>query len=134
VTEIAVVLVQVRGLGVKVALDDFGSGYSSMSQLQRLPVDEIKIDKEFIQALEAETGSRSLANTLLALGHSLGLRTVAEGVESLEQLDALAAQPCDVAQGFLFARPMPPSEAREFLRTFRLPVRHTTADSDETVA
>jgi diguanylate cyclase len=126
-TNVAATLEQARALGVRVALDDFGSGYSSMNQLQRLPVDEIKIDKEFIQAISGgDTGSRSMVNTLFALGRSMGLRTVAEGVEDLEQYDALTAQNCDVVQGFLFARPMPPSETLEFLRTFTMPVRHTT--------
>ncbi|HSK97441.1 MAG TPA: EAL domain-containing protein [Euzebyales bacterium] len=126
-TAVAAALERIRALGVKVALDDFGSGYSSMSQLQRLPVDEIKIDKEFIQAIsEGDTGSQSMVNTLFALGRSMGLRTVAEGVEHLDQFEALVAQHCDVAQGYLFARPMPPSDTLEFLRTFNLPVRHTT--------
>jgi EAL domain-containing protein (putative c-di-GMP-specific phosphodiesterase class I) len=117
----------VRALGVQVALDDFGSGYSSMNQLQRLPVDEIKIDKEFIQAIsDGDAGSRSMADTFFALGRSMGLRTVAEGVENLEQSEALAAQKCNLAQGYLFAHPMPPSEALEFLRTFTLPIRHAT--------
>ena len=120
--EIAAVLRLVRKLGVRVALDDFGSGYSSMGQLRRLPVDEIKIDRGFIQALSDGTAtSRSVADTLFALGRSMGLRTVAEGVEEIEQLDALAAHDCDVAQGFLFARPMPPSEALDFLRAFPVP-------------
>jgi diguanylate cyclase (GGDEF)-like protein/PAS domain S-box-containing protein len=133
-TEIAAVLAEVRELGVQVALDDFGSGYSSMSQLQRLPVDEIKIDKEFVHALtQGGAASRSMVDTLFALGHSMGLRTVAEGVENLDQLHALEAQQCDVAQGFLFARPMPPTETLEFLRTFTLPVRQSPGAS-ETVA
>jgi EAL domain-containing protein (putative c-di-GMP-specific phosphodiesterase class I) len=118
-----------------VALDDFGSGYSSMSQLQRLPVDEIKIDREFIQAITDGTpGSRSMVNTLFALGRSLGLRTVAEGVEDLHQLRELAAQQCDVAQGFLFAHPMPPSATLEFLRTYTSPVGVEAVSDDETVA
>ena len=116
--EIAAVLRRVRALGVKVALDDFGSGYSSMGQLQRLPVDEIKIDRGFVQALSDGTAaSRSVAGMLFALGRSMGLRTVAEGVEEIEQFEVLCTQQCDIAQGFLFARPMPPAEALDFLRT-----------------
>jgi diguanylate cyclase (GGDEF)-like protein/PAS domain S-box-containing protein len=134
-TEVAAVLARVRELGIQVALDDFGSGYSSMSQLQRLPVDEIKIDKEFVQALsDGGPGSRSMVDTLFALGHSMGLRTVAEGVEDLDQLHALEAQHCDVAQGYLFARPMPPKETLEFLRTFNLPVRQSPGGTEDTVA
>jgi EAL domain-containing protein (putative c-di-GMP-specific phosphodiesterase class I) len=126
-TNVAATLQRVRALGVQVALDDFGSGYSSMNELQRLPVDEIKIDKEFIQAIsDGDAGSRSMADTLFALGRSMGLRTVAEGVENLEQFEALAVQKCNLAQGYLFAHPMPPSEALEFLRTFTLPIRHAT--------
>jgi diguanylate cyclase (GGDEF)-like protein/PAS domain S-box-containing protein len=125
--EMVATLQRVRALGVQVALDDFGSGYSSMNQLQRLPVDEIKIDKEFIQAISnGDAGSRSMVDTLFALGRSMGLRTVAEGVEDLEQFEALAAQNCDVAQGYLFARPMPPSETFEFLRTFTSPIPHAS--------
>jgi EAL domain-containing protein (putative c-di-GMP-specific phosphodiesterase class I) len=74
-----------------------------------------------------------MVNTLFALGRSMGLRTVAEGVEHLDQFEALVAQHCDVAQGYLFARPMPPSDALEFLRTFTLPLRGN-AGLDETVA
>jgi EAL domain-containing protein (putative c-di-GMP-specific phosphodiesterase class I) len=125
--EMVATLQRVRALGVQVALDDFGSGYSSMNQLQRLPVDEIKFDKEFIQAISnGDAGSRSMVDTLFALGRSMGLRTVAEGVEDLEQFEALAAQNCDVAQGYLFARPMPPSETFEFLRTFTSPIPHAS--------
>ena len=114
---IAALLGQVRDLGVRVALDDFGSGYSSMAQLHRLPVDEIKIDRGFVQALgDGTAASRSVAGTMFALGRSMGLRTVAEGVEDPAQLAALRAQHCDVAQGFLFARPMPPAEVPGFLR------------------
>jgi EAL domain-containing protein (putative c-di-GMP-specific phosphodiesterase class I) len=91
---------------VRLAIDDFGTGYSSLAYLQRFPVDVLKIDKAFVDGVADEPGDRAIARTVVALGQSLGLRTVAEGVETEAQRRALAALGCDHAQGYLFARPL----------------------------
>ena len=94
-------------LGVSLALDDFGTGYSSLSYLRRFRIDKIKIDKSFIADIPANTDGVTLVKTILSLGHSLGLKVTAEGVESQAQYQFLVEQGCDEAQGFLMAKPMP---------------------------
>lgn len=102
-------LTALRAQGVGVAIDDFGSGYSSLSQLQELPATELKIDKSFIRR-EGAVGT-SMLRAILALGHSLGLQIIAEGVETREQLATLRALGCDAAQGFLLGAPLPAQQA-----------------------
>jgi diguanylate cyclase (GGDEF)-like protein/PAS domain S-box-containing protein len=108
-----------KALGVRLAVDDFGTGYSSLAYLQRFPVDILKIDKAFVDGLLRGGAHAALARTVIALGDSLGLRTVAEGVEQPEQRDQLLALGCRVGQGYLFARPMPGAGAAEYLRGAR---------------
>ncbi len=105
----------IRGLGVRVALDDFGTGYSSMNQIQRLPIDCLKIDRTFTQSMNDDDRSTSVVHALIELGKALGLQTVAEGIERPEQLDALRDPECDLAQGFLLARPMSATAISEFM-------------------
>jgi diguanylate cyclase (GGDEF)-like protein len=110
--ETSVVLEHLRDLGVQVSLDDFGTGYSSLAYLSTLPVDEIKIDREFLQL----RGSRqAVIRSIVALGHDLEMRVVAEGVETLEQARWLAAVGCDQAQGYHFSPPLPPDELAAYL-------------------
>ena len=104
-----------RTLGVRVALDDFGTGYSSMSQLQALPVDCLKIDQAFIHAMGGDEQGTRVVHALIELGKALGLTVIAEGVENTEQLDALRDPECDIAQGFLLAKPMPVPEVIRFM-------------------
>lgn len=94
-------------LGVTLALDDFGTGYSSLNYLRRFQIDKIKIDKSFIADIPASTDGVTLVKTILSLGHSLGLKVTAEGIESQAQYQFLVEQGCDEAQGFLMAKPMP---------------------------
>jgi diguanylate cyclase (GGDEF)-like protein len=101
------ILHELRALGVRVSMDDFGTGYSSLSYLQRFPFDKIKIDRSFIQDLTARGGSAAIVRAAVVLGVSLGIRTVAEGVETREQLAKLRAEGCDEAQGYLLGRPGP---------------------------
>ncbi len=97
-------------LGIGLAIDDFGTGYSSLGYLRRLPITALKIDQSFVRDLEIDPDSRTLAKTIVALGHGLGLVVVAEGVETEGQRRILLEQGCDLAQGYLFSRPLPAAE------------------------
>jgi diguanylate cyclase (GGDEF)-like protein len=99
-----------RALGVRVALDDFGTGYSSLSYLQHLPFDVVKVDRAFVQDLRPDGSGARIVDAIVRLAHGLWAEVVAEGVERQEQLDLLAGLGCDVAQGFLLGRPLPPDQ------------------------
>jgi EAL domain-containing protein (putative c-di-GMP-specific phosphodiesterase class I) len=101
------VLERLAGLGVDLSVDDFGTGYSSLAYLERLPVTELKIDRSFVTGLERDTASHTIVSTTVELGHRLGLRVVAEGVEDGPTLERLRGLGCDIAQGFGIAHPMP---------------------------
>jgi EAL domain-containing protein (putative c-di-GMP-specific phosphodiesterase class I) len=102
----AAILQTLRDLGVLVAIDDFGTGYSSLAYLQRFPVSALKIDRTFVAASAREADAGPLVQTLVQLGRSLGLRTVAEGIEDEGQLAYLRDLGCDRGQGYLFAPPL----------------------------
>jgi diguanylate cyclase (GGDEF)-like protein len=104
------VLQELRDSGVKVSLDDFGTGYSSLSALKHLPLDQMKVDRSFIQELKADSIDAGIVRTIVNLGRELGLEVVAEGVETPEQLDFLASVDCFAVQGYLFSRPLPAGE------------------------
>jgi len=110
-------LVQVRAHGVRVAIDDFGTGFSSLSHLSRLPVDELKVDKSFIEQLRPGDQDGVLVPTFLATAQALRLRTVAEGVEDPHQAQWLHQAGCDLGQGFLWSRPVDLATARDLPRT-----------------
>ena len=102
------VLSSLRRLGVQLAIDDFGTGYSSLAHLKRFPVDVLKIDRSFVDGLGTDPDDTSIVTAIVGLGRALGLRIVAEGVETERQLTELRMLGCDAAQGYLFARPQPP--------------------------
>jgi diguanylate cyclase len=104
------VLGNLRDLGVSVALDDFGTGWSSLTHLQRMPVDEIKIDRSFVAAMATEASSAAIVSSTVDLAHALGLRVVAEGIEDEATWTRLRAVGCDAAQGYHLSRPLPPGE------------------------
>ena len=104
---------------MKIAIDDFGTGYSSLAYLQRFPADLVKIDRSFVQAASRSQDSSALVHTLVQLGASLRLATIAEGIEEQDQLDAVLRQNCDYGQGYLFSRPVPPEKLEELLTLTR---------------
>ncbi len=108
-------LERLRELGVRIAVDDFGTGYSSLAYLSRFPVDVLKIDRSFVAGLGERDQSRAIVASIVELGHALGLEVVAEGVETDEQLLLLREVGCDLAQGFLLARPQPADLVTELL-------------------
>jgi diguanylate cyclase (GGDEF)-like protein/PAS domain S-box-containing protein len=104
-----------KALGVQLAIDDFGTGYSSLSYLQRFPIDILKVDRTFVEGIAAGGSDGALARTILALGEMMRVRTLAEGIETHEQCDALAALGCTFGQGYLFARPMAGAHVEEWV-------------------
>jgi diguanylate cyclase (GGDEF)-like protein len=114
-------LTALKSLGVRIAIDDFGTCYSSLSYLQQLPVDSLKIDRSFISGTAKTPEGDALIHTLMQLGKALHLETLAEGIEESGQLTQLQTEQCDVGQGFLFARPLPPDEVEVFLKSARAP-------------
>jgi EAL domain-containing protein (putative c-di-GMP-specific phosphodiesterase class I) len=102
----AATLEVLRGLGVRTIIDDFGTGYSSLSYLERLPVDYVKIDRSFVGRLGKEPGAEVLASGVISLAHALGLKVIAEGVETEGQLERLREMGCDLAQGHLVSEPL----------------------------
>ena len=107
VHRVGAVMRQIRDLGVHLALDDFGTGYSSLLYLQGLPIDRLKVDRSFVAGLGSPEQDPTIIATVVDLAHKLGLRVVAEGVETEAELRAVGAMGCDEAQGFLLARPAP---------------------------
>jgi diguanylate cyclase (GGDEF)-like protein len=108
-------LAGVKDLGVRVAIDDFGTGYSSLAYLQRFPVDALKIDRSFITRLREDADGETLIKTLVQLGKSLSIETLAEGIEQAHELSLLRQENCDTGQGFLFARPLEVEDCAAFL-------------------
>ena len=103
-------LATLRDLGVKVALDDFGVGYSSLSYLHRLPVDAVKVDRSFVGGLPRDPGSTRIVEAVVGMSRAFGIGAVAEGVETEDQLAAIRAAGCSGAQGYGLARPVPAGE------------------------
>jgi diguanylate cyclase (GGDEF)-like protein/PAS domain S-box-containing protein len=108
-------LQELRALGVKISLDDFGTGYSSLSYLKRFPIDVLKIDRAFIKDITAHAQDVAIAQTIIALGHNLGLKVIAEGVETQEQAKMLHKLGCDQVQGYAFGKPITFAELRQLL-------------------
>lgn len=115
---------ELKALGVRLAIDDFGTGYSSLSYLQRFPVDILKVDQTFTEGLMRGEHDAAFVRTIVSLAETLGLRTIAEGVEDWEQYDALVALGCDAVQGFLLSEPVPAARMEALLRAgVGVPVR-----------
>jgi diguanylate cyclase (GGDEF)-like protein len=115
-------LAMIKELGVRVAIDDFGTGYSSLAYLQRFPVDALKIDRSFISRMRHDLEGETLIRTLVQLGKSLSIETLAEGIEQTHELSLLQQESCDTGQGFLFARPLNIEDCATFLEQWSLDV------------
>ena len=109
------VLGDLTDLGVQIGLDDFGTGFSSLAYLKRLPIDFLKIDRSFVAGLDSDDDDTAIVTGTVALAHSLGLQVVAEGVETEAQLRRLQRLQCDLAQGFHFSEPVTDAEFDRFL-------------------
>lgn len=109
------VLNEVKRRGIRVAIDDFGAGYSSMSLMKQFPIDIIKIDQSYIRDLKRDRGDQAIADAIICMGKALGLTVVAEGVETVDQQAFLRDHACNEMQGFLFSKPLPASEILSLL-------------------
>ncbi len=107
---------ELKAFGIEVAIDDFGTGFSSLSYLQKLPLDRLKIDRAFIKDLP-DHDNGAIAALVVALGAKLGLKTIAEGVETQAQADFLKQLGCDEVQGFMYAKPMPEVELIQYIES-----------------
>jgi EAL domain-containing protein (putative c-di-GMP-specific phosphodiesterase class I) len=108
---------KLKAMGITLSIDDFGTGYSSLAYLKRFPIDCVKIDRSFIKDIPAEADDMAITKGIIALGHSLRLKVVAEGVETREQQDFLRSNDCDEMQGFLFSKPLPAEDVTALLKS-----------------
>ena len=118
-------LAKIKQLGISVAIDDFGSGYSSLNYLKRLPVDVLKIDRSFVQDIESDSRNSAIVAGIIALAQALDMHTVAEGVETEEQRSILKELGCSGFQGYLVAKPQPAEQfEQQFLRNTETSLSH----------
>ncbi|NMZ15444.1 EAL domain-containing protein [Pseudomonas rhodesiae] len=116
VDETVAILQKIKAMGVRLALDDFGTGYSSLSYLRRFPIDVLKIDQSFVRGLNVNSQDAQLISAIIGMGKSLELNIIAEGVETVEQLNFLKTQECEEGQGFLFSKAVPPKDFAQMLQ------------------
>jgi EAL domain-containing protein (putative c-di-GMP-specific phosphodiesterase class I) len=115
------VLADIKELGVRLAIDDFGTGYSSLSQIKHFPIDTLKVDRSFIRNLPQDPEDKAITEAIIAMGKTLSLTVVAEGVETQEQEDFLREHICDEMQGFYFSKPIAPDQFADLLRKHNIP-------------
>jgi diguanylate cyclase (GGDEF)-like protein/PAS domain S-box-containing protein len=120
-------LQQLKRMGIKLALDDFGTGYSSLAYLKNFPIDVLKMDQSFVKGMTLDSKNAKIACAIIEIGHSLGQKVIAEGVETKEQFDFLRKHGCDIIQGYYFSKPLPAEEMTNFLKNdfdkFLIPVK-----------
>jgi len=109
---------ELQQMGIKVSIDDFGTGYSSLAYLRKMPIEKIKIDRSFVMDMTSNDSDMMIVKTMIKLAHGLGKRILAEGVETVEQLNLLRSLSCDAVQGYYIARPLPETEALAFFKTY----------------
>jgi EAL domain-containing protein (putative c-di-GMP-specific phosphodiesterase class I) len=119
-------LSELKALGVHISIDDFGTGYSSLSRLQGFPVDTLKIDRTFISAIDTDRETRKIVRIIIMLAHNLGLKVVAEGAETAEQVNLLKQLKCELVQGYFFARPGDHAAAQALLTSNRAMAFHAS--------
>ncbi len=122
--QLAMLLHDIKKLGVCFSLDDFGTGYSSLSYLKKFPIDELKIDRSFMLGVPDNPDDNSLVRAIIAMAHSLGQQVVAEGVEEAVQLEFLRQYGCNVVQGYIYSKPLSKADFGDFLSTQLEPPRH----------
>jgi EAL domain-containing protein (putative c-di-GMP-specific phosphodiesterase class I) len=110
---------QLRDMGITLSLDDFGTGYSALSYLKKFDIDYLKIDRSFVRHITDDPNDRAIVEAIIVMAKRLGIKLVAEGVETRSQAALLAAADCDMAQGFWYAKPMPEAEFLAFVSQFR---------------
>jgi EAL domain-containing protein (putative c-di-GMP-specific phosphodiesterase class I) len=110
-------LLRLKALDLQLSIDDFGTGYSSLSYLHRFPTDTIKVDRSFVSRMGDEVEDAHIVQTIIMLGHNLGMHVVAEGVETADQLARLRALKCEYGQGYFFSKPLPSDAAERLLKS-----------------
>jgi diguanylate cyclase (GGDEF)-like protein/PAS domain S-box-containing protein len=115
--QLVTMLGELKRIGVQIAIDDFGTGYSSLSSLKRFPVDRLKVDRSFVEHIASDPDDAAIVRTIIALGRNLGLKVVAEGVETADQMRFLREHACDEVQGYFFSRPLPAEQLETLLRS-----------------
>ncbi len=115
-TRIIAVLAEIKKLGVRLAIDDFGTGYSSLGQIKHFPVDTLKVDRSFIHNIPKDAEDKAITEAIIAMGKTLSLTVIAEGVETLDQMNFLREHSCDEMQGFYFSKPIVPEKFADLLR------------------
>ncbi|MEO7125335.1 MAG: EAL domain-containing protein [Nakamurella sp.] len=127
------ILQELHAMGIRLSVDDFGTGYSSLAYLRRLPIDELKIDKSFVQGMMTDLGDLAIVRAIIDLGHSLGMRVIAEGVEEEAARDALRSMRCDAMQGFLLSRPLPIDRFESWLTSRTMTSEDIVSDKPSTL-
>ena len=110
------VIEALKDMGIKIAIDDFGTGYSSLSYLNNFPANLLKVDKSFVDRMNASDSSKQYVAAIISMGHVMNFDVIAEGVEEPDQLDTLRRIGCDYVQGFIWGKPMPPEQAGDLVR------------------